>query len=125
MPHFSIFFIMISLSAIALPSTGGFVAEFFVLLGAFMAKSFGALVLSLMGVVLSAGYMLYLIHRVFFGKVTKLSQKTNKLSSREMGIILPFVFLVFFLGIFPKVFWKYSLSSLEHIKNKHYLVDHE
>ncbi|MDE0119439.1 MAG: NADH-quinone oxidoreductase subunit M [Bdellovibrionales bacterium] len=116
MPILAINFVIISLSAIALPSTGGFISEFFVLMGSFTARNWGALFLALWGVIFGASYMLYLIHRVFFGSVSVLSQKTSLLSKREMGIILPFVFLVFGMGLFPKAFLKYSTVSLNHLQ---------
>lgn len=133
MPLMVCFFTIISLSAIALPSTGGFISEFFVLIGAFKtatagggsilnltlsAGSWGGFVLALMGVVLGASYMLYLIHRLFFGAVSETSQKSSPLSLREIGIILPFVFLVFAMGLFPKTFLKYSSASLNHIQEQ-------
>lgn len=119
MPVLSCFFLIISLSAIALPSTGGFISEFFVLMGAF--EKDGNLVsfaLALTGVVLGASYMLYLIHRVFFGPVSHLSEKSSPLLKREIGIILPFLFLIFGMGLFPKAFLKYSLASLNHIQDQ-------
>ena len=115
MPVLAIFFFIASLSAIALPSTGGFVSEFFVLMGAFVAKSWGALVCALSGMVLGAAYMLYLIHRVFFGTLSALSQKTSALSKREIGVILPLILLVFGMGLFPQIFLKYSSVSLNHL----------
>ena len=116
MPLLSFMFITISLSAIALPSTGGFVSEFFVLLGAFQAHQYLPLALALFGMVLGATYMLYLIHRVFFGSVSPLCHSQNRLSSREKGVIWPFVILIFLMGIFPNIFLKYSLVSLNHME---------
>ena len=117
-PILAITFVMVSLSAIALPSTGGFISEFFVLMGAFAARNWGALFLALLGVVFGAAYILYLIHRVFFGDVSALCQKITLLSKREIGIILPFVFLVFGMGLFPKAFLKYSSVSLNYLQEK-------
>ena len=118
MPVLAIFFVIISLSAIALPSTGGFISEFFVLMGVFTAGNWGALVLALSGVIFGAAYMLYLIHRIFFGSVSELSQKTSPLSKREIGIIIPFILLVFGMGIFPKAFLKHSSVSLIYLQER-------
>ncbi|MYE07841.1 MAG: NADH-quinone oxidoreductase subunit M, partial [Oligoflexia bacterium] len=118
MPLLASSFVIVSLSAIAFPSTGGFISEFFVLMGAFTAKNWGALSLALGGVVFGASYMLYLIHRVFFGPVSVLSQETALLSKREIGVILPFVLFVFGMGLFPKAFLKYSTVSLNYLQEK-------
>ncbi len=125
MPILSIFFISISLSAIALPGTGGFVSEFFVLLGAFFAGHFGGMIMALLAVVLGAGYMLYLIHRVFYGETGKKIHKIDDLSRREVWLILPISLLIFGMGFFPSFFLKYSEKSLNHLirsKNSYQLV---
>lgn len=118
MPRLVVFFVITSLSAIALPSTGGFISEFFVLMGTFAAKNWGALVLAISGVVFGAVYVLYLIHRVFFGKVSEISQKASLLSKREIGVIFPFILLVFGMGLFPGFFLKYSSVSLNYFQDK-------
>ena len=125
MPILAIFFIGVSLSAMALPSTGGFISELFVLLGIFQAKAWLPFALSLLGLVFGASYMLYLIHRVFFGSVSPLCQKLKPLSLREAGLILPFLLLVFIMGVFPKLFLKYSSASLKHLQEQqaHYELD--
>ena len=118
MPGLAVVFIIISLSAVALPSTGGFISELFVLLGAFSAKNWLAFSFALSGLVLGAGYMLYLIHRVFFGSVSPLCQKLDRLSLREKILIWPFVILVFLMGIFPNWFLKYSTPFLHHLQEQ-------
>ena len=117
MPLFAISFIIISLSAIAVPSTGGFISEFFVLLGAFEAGRWQGLLLALPAVVMGAVYMLYLIHRVLFGSLSELSEKISALSKREVFILSPLVLLVFIMGIFPNLFLQYSSKSLSHLNN--------
>ena len=117
MPLFAIIFIIISFSTVAVPSTGGFISEFFVLLGAFEANRWQGLLLALPAVVMGAVYMLYLIHRVFFGPLSDLSQKISFLTKREIFILSPLVLLVFIMGIFPHLFLKYSSTSLSYLNN--------
>ncbi len=120
MPVLAVFFIIISFSTIALPSTAGFISEFLILVGAFTAQKTLALIFALSAVVFGAGYMLYLVHRVFLGEVSPLSQKLLPLTLRETAIILPLVILVFGMGLFPKIFLKYSAISLNHLLETHY-----
>jgi len=115
MPRLAIFFVIISLSAMALPSTGGFISEFLVLLGVFKAGHWLALAFAVTGLVFGATYMLYLIHRVFFGNMSEISQTVSKLSKRETWIIIPFILLVFIMGVFPKMIFKYSNTSLKYL----------
>ncbi|MBA4249249.1 MAG: NADH-quinone oxidoreductase subunit M [Candidatus Puniceispirillum sp.] len=70
MPYLSVCFFIISLGAIAVPGTFGFVGEFLILMGIiplYMPYSF--LVLS--GVILGAVYMLNLNKNIFFGELSK------------------------------------------------------
>jgi NADH-quinone oxidoreductase subunit M len=67
MPIFAIFFMIVTLSSIALPGTNGFVGEFLILLGAVKsAKLYG--ILATTGVVLGAVYMLWIFQRVSSGR---------------------------------------------------------
>ncbi|HEY3278844.1 MAG TPA: NADH-quinone oxidoreductase subunit M [Syntrophorhabdaceae bacterium] len=106
MPVFAVFFMIITLSSIALPGTNGFVGEFLILLGAFKAnKVYG--VLATTGVVLGAVYMLWMFQRVMFGVVTKEENKKLKdLGAREILILVPMVFLIILMGVYPKMFFK-------------------
>ena len=78
LPVLSFFFLLFTFSSIGLPGLNGFAGEFLLLAGAFQRGWSGApeglgsqllwiAVLSTLGVVLGAWYMLYLVQRVFFG----------------------------------------------------------
>ena len=107
MPILAGFFVAISLSTIALPGTGGFISEFFVLVGTFMAGRWESLIVALLAVIVTAAVMLYLIHRVFFGKEDEDSKSFLPLSNREKYLLVPFVIFIFMTGLFPNVFLKY------------------
>ncbi len=114
LPVFSVAFMIITLSSVALPGTNGFVGEFLILLGSFKAAwahflaGDGTFRLILMvfatsGVILGAFYMLWMVQRVFFGPLKHEENKNLKdLSLREMIVILPFIVFVFWIGIYPK-----------------------
>jgi NADH-quinone oxidoreductase subunit M len=102
LPMFSVVFLVVMLSSIALPGTNGFVGEFLVLLGAFKTQRPWA-VLAATGVILSACYMLWMFQRVVFGQVTNSANEGLKdLSRREMLVFAPLLALIFWLGIFPQ-----------------------
>ena len=118
MPLFAMAFFAISLSSMAFPLTAGFVSEFLVLLGSFFSKKFWVY-LAVSGVVLTAVYMLKAFQKIFFLKESDLSKQQKDLNLREILYLSPIVFLVFFMGLFPQFFFKYSRASLEHLnKNK-------
>ncbi len=120
-PLYSALFFIVSLSAIALPLTGGFISEFLVLFGVFLEKIQWA-PFALAGVVLGAGYMLFLILKVFFGSAKM--QNIPDLNIKEVLVILPIIILIFASGLWPNTFFKYSQQSLDPlIDNKgHYTL---
>ncbi len=105
MPIFAAFFMIVTLSSIALPGTNGFVGEFLILLGAFRSNVVYG-VLAATGVILGAAYMLWMFQRVMFGKITKPeNEKLQDLSPREVTILVPMVILIFLMGVYPKIFF--------------------
>jgi NADH-quinone oxidoreductase subunit M len=104
MPHLAVFFMIITLSSIALPGTNGFVGEFLILLGAFRSNMLYG-VLAATGVILGAVYMLWMFQRVMFGKITKEENaRLTDLSKREAAILGTIVFFVFLMGLYPGAF---------------------
>lgn len=108
-PIFTIIFLIVALSSIGLPGTNGFVGEFLILLGAFQSHPLAA-ILSTTAVILAAGYMLWLVRRVFFGPVTKTENESIRdVDRRELAILIPLVALIIWIGVYPKPF----LSRIE------------
>ncbi|HXM96011.1 MAG TPA: NADH-quinone oxidoreductase subunit M [Candidatus Dormibacteraeota bacterium] len=99
MPKLAAFFLFVALSSLGLPMLNGFVGEFLVLLGTYQAHwqwaSWAAL-----GVILSAGYLLWSYQRVFFGEIT--SEKNRTLpdaSLRERTILVTVAVVTLWMGI--------------------------
>jgi NADH-quinone oxidoreductase subunit M len=115
LPLFASVFLVVTLSSIGLPGTNGFVGEFLVLLGAFRAHTWWA-VLAATGVILSAVYMLWMFQRVFFGPVTHVeNEKLSDLTARERLVFMPILLLIFWLGVMPQPFIDRMQPSLDHM----------
>jgi NADH-quinone oxidoreductase subunit M len=100
-PMLSAFFIIMALASLGLPGLANFAGEFLILLGAFQVHTVLAGI-GVGGVILSAGYMLWLVHRVFFGPTTpKTQERFADLGIREYAIIIPMVALVVAIGVAP------------------------
>lgn len=95
-------FTLVMLSSIGLPGLNGFVGEFLILLGAFNAHRWWALVATV-GVVLAALYLLWAYQRVFHGK-TQDETKADipDLSLKEKLILGPLIGLIIFMGVYPR-----------------------
>ncbi len=117
-PWFAGLFIILTFASIGLPGTNGFIGEFLILFGAFKAqKLYGALAAT--GVILGAGYMLWLYQRVFWEKAnpdwTSASHAVRDLNLREVITLLPLFILIFWIGCYPETFLSYMHSSVEHL----------
>ncbi|TMV76872.1 NADH-quinone oxidoreductase subunit M, partial [Thioclava sp. BHET1] len=101
MPKFALIFMFFSMANIGLPGTGNFIGEFLTLVGTFQVNG-PAAVLATTGVVIAAGYQLWLFRRVVFGDLIKESLKTiQDIDLREKLIFAPLVALTLILGIYP------------------------
>jgi NADH-quinone oxidoreductase subunit M len=106
MPLFAFFFLIVALSSIGLPGTNGFVGEFLILLGSFRPYPI-ATVFAASGVILAAVYMLWMVQRVFFGPVANEQNRGLKdLGLREILVLVPMTVMIFWMGFYPKPFFK-------------------
>ncbi|MGH7453299.1 MAG: NADH-quinone oxidoreductase subunit M, partial [bacterium] len=103
-PIFTTFFMIVTLSSIGLPGLNGFVGEFLVLMGTFLANRWYA-VIATTGVIFAAVYMLKMFQRVMFGKLDKEeNQKLTDLSLREIFVLAPVTAMIVLIGVWPQPF---------------------
>ena len=107
MPGYAAVFLSMVMTAIGLPLLCVFISEFLSLRGAFEANpmwaAWGAL-----GIILNAGYMLWLYQRMFFGTIDNpKNEKLVDLSTREWVYMTPLVIMSLWIGIYPKAFLSY------------------
>jgi NADH-quinone oxidoreductase subunit M len=113
MPAFATIFMIVTLSSIGLPGLNGFVGEFLILAGMFQTHPYlaGA---ATVGVILAAYYMLRMYGRVMFGPVDREANRAlPDLAARELTILVPFVVLIVWIGVYPKPFLDRSAPSVE------------
>lgn len=111
LPVYSVFFMILTLAAVGLPTTSGFTGEFLVLLGSFKAawplhvagNSYPLILASaaVTGVILGALYMLRFVLTFLYGQAKAKHQPLSDLSLRERVILGCIVVAVLALGIFP------------------------
>jgi NADH-quinone oxidoreductase subunit M len=128
LPLLAVAMLLLTFSSIGLPGLNGFAGEFLLLIGMFQRAWTGSLgeltwqlrtisVLAVLGVVLGAWYMLWLVQRVFFGPLKEpdtghhhahhaghASQPVRDLSVREIFALAPLAVLIFWIGLYPKYF---------------------
>jgi NADH-quinone oxidoreductase subunit M len=94
-------FTLAMLASIGVPGLNGFVGEFLILIGTFVAHRWWA-VAAIVGVVIAAVYLLWGYQQVFHGEPTAEDATTRDLSLNERLIVAPLIVLIVLLGVFPK-----------------------
>ncbi len=107
MPGYATVFLAMAMTAIGLPLLCVFISEFLAMRGAFEASPWWAGWAAL-GIILNAGYMLWLYQRMFFGNIENpKNEKLRDMKAREWAYMLPLVILSLWIGVYPKPFIDY------------------
>ncbi len=115
MPVFAAIFLIMTMSSIGLPTLNGFIGEFLILQGVFVANKVWA-AFAASGVVLGAAYMLYLYQRTMFGKVENpKNERLMDLTHREFATFAPLIILAVWMGLYPTPFLRRLDSSVQHV----------
>ncbi|MFN0277574.1 MAG: NuoM family protein [Pyrinomonadaceae bacterium] len=129
MPIYATLFVITTMASVGLPFLNGFVGEFLIMVGMFKSQilsisdgmnwNYVATMLAGTGVIFAAVYLLWMVQRVFFGKVTNDKNKTlADLSWREIGLMIPLLFLMVYMGVYPKPFLARSESAIKAIQTR-------
>jgi len=106
MPVYATLFMIVMLSSIGLPLLNGFIGEFTILQGAFEVNWRWA-AWAVLGIVLGAAYMLWLYQRTMFGTCDNPKNQVLKdLNFREIMTLVPLVLWAFWIGLYPKPYFK-------------------
>jgi NADH-quinone oxidoreductase subunit M len=107
MPGYATVFLAMAMTAIGLPLLCVFISEFLAMRGAFEAQPWWAAWAAL-GIILNAGYMLWLYQRMFFGTLDNpKNEKLIDMNGREWAYMIPLVILSLWIGVYPKPFLDY------------------
>jgi len=129
MPIYATIFVITAMSSVGLPFLNGFVGEFLIMVGMWKSTilsvtatanwNYIATMVAGTGVIFAAVYLLWMIQRVFFGKVTNEKNRTlADLSYREIGLMVPLLFLMVFMGVYPRPFLEASQASVTEIQKR-------
>jgi NADH-quinone oxidoreductase subunit M len=117
MPVYAAFFMVFTLASIGLPGTNGFIGEFLIILGAFTtSKTLG--VLAATGIIIGAGYMLWLYQRIFFVETNPKLKGHNDIDLREFLTLAPMIILVIWIGVYPNIFLSFMDASVQNLLNR-------
>jgi NADH-quinone oxidoreductase subunit M len=104
MPKYALLFMLFTMASVGLPGTSGFIGEFLSLAGAYKVSTWATLIATT-GIILGAGYMLYLYRRIAFGaQVNADAAAMPDMDTREMWLLAPIAAVVIWMGIYPESF---------------------
>ncbi|RMH37487.1 MAG: NADH-quinone oxidoreductase subunit M [Nitrospirae bacterium] len=115
MPRLVMMLSIFSVASFGLPGTCNFIGEFLVLVGT-SYESYLMVLLAMGGIVLAAGYMLWMLQRVAFGPTTsKMVMSLSDLNRREMATLVPLAIAVFVIGLYPSPLFDIMDSRVMHL----------
>ena len=118
MPMYTGFVTVAFFAAIGLPSMSGFVSEALVFIGSFSVEGIRVIsILSTLGILLGAGYMLWTLQRIFLGKLNEKWNTLKDLETREYLMFAPLTIIVIFLGINPAAMLNMMTTSVNTLVN--------
>jgi NADH-quinone oxidoreductase subunit M len=122
MPVFATLLVFTSLSSVGLPLLNGFVGEFLIMFGTWnstvsVGRPWLTTMLAATGVIWAAVYMLWMLQRVLFGRVTNpANRRLADLNWREIGLLTPLLVLMLYMGAYPRPFLARSRLSVESVR---------
>jgi len=119
LPVYTGLMVLFSMASLGLPGMSGFVSEFMVFVGAFITPTLKVITaLAVLGVVLTAGYMLRMVQNVFLGEFDR--SKWNHLTEinvREILMVSPLAVLTIVIGVYPSPLSNIMKATLQNLVN--------
>ncbi|MGC8926673.1 MAG: complex I subunit 4 family protein [Myxococcota bacterium] len=124
MPAFSTFFMIATLTSIAVPFTSGFAGEFMVLFGSYSSPFLNRIIeygrlfvyIAASGMLFGAIYMLFAYQKIIFGpNLKEENQKLSDLTLREYLVLIPYAVLMIFMGINTRFIVDRVMPSVEKL----------
>jgi NADH-quinone oxidoreductase subunit M len=103
-----------AMASLGLPGLSGFISEFLVFVGGF-ARYPVLTGIAVIGVVLTAGYMLRMVQKMFLGQFNVRWEGLTEINAREIFTIAPLAILTLAVGIYPKPLANLMAATLENI----------
>jgi NADH-quinone oxidoreductase subunit M len=106
-PAIAAVFSIAGLASLGLPLTSGFAAEFLVFLGSYTSTIVPHVqvytIIAAIGVVLTAGYILWMLQRAFFGPVKAEFDAVKDADKLEKGYLFVLAAVIMLVGIYPAI----------------------
>ncbi len=101
-------------AALGLPGMSGFIAEIMVFIGAFKVYT-TITIISAFGIIITAGYILWTLQRVFLGKLNPKYENMPEINGREIFTMAPLAFMIILFGVWPIPILNLMKTSLNYL----------
>jgi NADH-quinone oxidoreductase subunit M len=106
-PVMAVVFSVAGLASLGLPTTSGFAAEFLIFLGSFNSTAVANVqvytLIAIAGVVLTAGYILWMLQQAFYGPVKEEYNGVKDCDNLEKVYTFALIAAIMLVGIYPAV----------------------
>ena len=115
MPFAAVGFIVAGLVSMGMPGFSGFIAEFPIFMGVWQAMPIVAII-AVMGVIITAAYILRVVGRVFFGEIpAELETTVGDVSMMDKIAIVMLSVIMIGLGLFPSLMTPLVQSGVNNV----------
>ena len=111
MPVYAGFLTVFALASLGLPGLSGFISEFLSLLGAYPVFKLITLI-SVLGMIITAGYFLYMLQRVLLGRLNEKWVNIVDINKVELVTLVPLAIIVIIIGVYPIIALKYQATAI-------------
>jgi NADH-quinone oxidoreductase subunit M len=120
-PFIAVIFTIGGLASMGVPGTSGFIAEVTVFIGAFSSSIVDGIniytIISMLGILLAAAYILWLLRGVFFNQALERFDGTPDADKLEKTYCAIFVAAIIFIGVYPMILTDVIRTGISPIAN--------
>lgn len=111
MPVYAGVLTVFTLASLGLPGLSGFVSEFLSLLGTYPVFRLITMI-SILGLIITAGYFLYMLQRVLLGPLNERWAGLVDINKRELFTLIPLMIIIIIIGVYPLIAIKYQAAAI-------------
>lgn len=119
LPLYTGIFTLFGMASLGLPGMSGFVSEFMVFVGSYNSSFIykWIVILSILGVILTAAYILRMIQKMFLGQFNTKWESLTEINGREVFTVVPLAVLTLLVGILPNTLNNFLRATVENLVN--------
>jgi len=117
MPVYAGMLTVFALASLGLPGLSGFISEFMSLMGTYPVFKL-ITIISIFGLIVTAGYFLYMLQRILLGPLNARWADILDINKRELFTLVPLMIIIILVGVYPLSALKYQLAAVTALIQK-------